>query len=91
MLDFPEMNGQTCQNRSNTPLTYVPCPMALTIAKLDTLATLCGDEIFLTTLSHARFLRFPRRNWPFSVSSAVNCPDLAATVTTFSCPLTYAE
>jgi len=58
--------------------------------RLDTLATLCGDEIFLTTSSPARPLRFSRRNWPFPVLSAVNCPDFAATVTAFFCPLTYA-
>jgi len=40
---------------------------------LDTLATLCGDEIFLTIPSPARILRFSRRNWPFPVLSAVNC------------------
>jgi len=27
---------------------------------------------------------------PFFVSFAVNCPDFAATVTAFSCPLTFA-
>jgi len=50
------------------------------------LATLCGSEIFLTALSLARFLRFPRMNCPFPVLSAVNCLDFAATVTAFSCP-----
>jgi len=54
------------------------------------LANLLGDEIFLITLSSARFLQFPRKNRPFPVSSAVNCLDFAATVTAFSCPLTYA-
>jgi len=46
---------------------HVPCPLALTIAmqKLGTLATRFGDEIFLTTPYPGRFLRFPRRNWPF--------------------------
>jgi len=29
-----------------------------------------GDNIFLTILSSARFLRFPQRNWPFPVSPA---------------------
>jgi len=53
---------------------------------LDTLATLCGDEIFFITPSPARYLRFPRRNWPFPALSAVNSPNFAATVTAFSCP-----
>jgi len=53
------------------------------LQRLDTLATLCADEPFLTTLSPARFLRFPRRNWPFPVLSAVNCLDFAATATAF--------
>jgi len=36
------------------------------------------------TLSYARFLRFPQRNWPFPVSPAVNCPDFAATVIAYA-------
>jgi len=44
------------------------------LQRLDTLATLCGDGIFLTTPSPARFFRFPQRNRPFPVLSAVNCP-----------------
>jgi len=55
-----------------------------------TLATLFGDEFFLTTPSPATFLRFPRRNQPLPVSSAANCLNFAAMVTAFSCPLTYA-
>jgi len=39
--------------------------MAPIIAKIRHTAILIGDEIFLTTLSSARFLRFPQRNWPF--------------------------
>jgi len=57
------------------------------VAKLGTLTTLFGDKIFLTTPSPAIFLWFPRRNWLFPVSSAVNCHDFTATVTAFSCPL----
>jgi len=34
------------------------------------------SSCFLTTPSSVRFLRFPRRNWPFPVSPAVNRPDL---------------
>jgi len=49
-----------------------------------------GDEIFLTILSSARFLRFLQRNWLFSISPAVNSPDFAATVTAFFCPIIYA-
>jgi len=67
-----------------------PDPWLRLLQILDTLATLCRDEIFLTTSSPARFLRFPRRNWPFLVLSAVNCLDFAATVTAFYCPLSYA-
>jgi len=83
MLDFPEMNGQT---RLPKPEQHSPLPMFLawwprSLQRLDTLATLFGDKIFLTILSPARFLRFPRWNWPFPVSSALNCPDFAATVT----------
>jgi len=37
--------------------------------RLVTLATLRRDEIFLTTPSSTRFLRFPQRNWPFPVST----------------------
>jgi len=53
-------------------------------------AILFGDEIFLTILSSARFLRFPQKNWSlaFPISLAVNCPDFAATVTAYFCPLT---
>jgi len=47
-----------------------------------------GDEIFLTTPSSVRFLRFPRINWPFTVSPALNSLDFFATVTAFSCPFT---
>jgi len=54
------------------------------LQRLYTIATLCGDEIFLTTPSPTRFLRFPRRNWPFPISTAVNCLDFAATVIAFS-------
>jgi len=60
------------------------------LQRLDTLATLCEDEIFLTTPSPARFLWFPWRNWPFPVLFVVNCPDFDAMVTALSCPLTYA-
>jgi len=45
---------------------------------------------FFSTPSSAIFLQFPRRNWPFPVSPALNCLDFAATVKAFSCPLTYA-
>jgi len=72
------------------PVTHVLYPWLRPLQSLDTLATLCGDEFFLTTPSPARFLRFSRRNWPFPVLSAVNCPDFAPTVTVFFCPITYA-
>jgi len=92
MLEFSEMNGQTrLPKPERTPrYPWFPAPWLRPLQRLDTLATLCGDEIFLTTPSPARFLQFPRRNWPFSVLSTVNCPNFAATVTAFSCPLTYA-
>jgi len=67
-----------------------PAPLLRLLLRLNTLATLCGDELFLTTPSPARFRRFPRKNWPFPVLSAVNCLDFAATVTAFVYPLTYA-
>jgi len=48
-----------CQNRRTLPVTHVPFPAHWhrPLQRLDTLATLCGDEIFLTTPSPARFLR----------------------------------
>jgi len=66
MLDFPEINGQT---RSPKPEQHSSLPIFLALwhrpsQRLNALATLCGDEIFLTTPSPARVLRFPRRNWP---------------------------
>jgi len=89
MLDFPEMNGQT---RLPKPEQHSPLPMFSAprsdYCRLDTLATLCGDELFLTTPTI--FLRFPWKNWPFLVLFTVNCFDLAAMVIAFVCPLTYA-
>jgi len=88
MLDFPEMNWQI---RSPTlSFTHVPYPLAPTVAKIRHTYYFFGYEILLTTPSPARFLRLPRRNYPFPISSAVNCLDFAATVTASSCPLTYA-
>jgi len=66
------------------------CRGRLVLQRLDTLAILCGDELFLTTPSPARFLRFPRKYWLFPVLSAVNYLGFAATVTAFFCLLTYA-
>jgi len=77
------------KTRALLPVTHVPCPRLL--QRLDTLDTLRGDELFLTTPSPARFLLFPQRNWPFPVLSAVNCLDFVAAITTFICPLTYAR
>jgi len=92
MLEFLEMNGQTrlpkLEQHSSLPMFSAHWLRLL--QRLDTLATLCGDKLFLTTPSPAKFLRFPRRNWPFPVLSAVNCLDFPATVTAFFCPLTYA-
>jgi len=67
MLDLPEMNGQTRSPKleQHFPLLMFPAHRPRLLQRLDTLATLCGDEIFLTTPSSARFLRFPQRNWPF--------------------------
>jgi len=60
--------GQTrSPNRSNTPLYSCSLPSAhwhQPLQRLDTLATLCGDEIFLITPFPVRFLRFPQGNWP---------------------------
>jgi len=85
-----ELADSLAKTGATLPFTHVPCPLAPTIAKIGTLATLFGDEIFLTTPSPARFLQFSQKNWLFPVSSAVKCPDFAATVIAFSCPLTYA-
>jgi len=92
MLDFPEMNGQTRfpKPEQHSPLSMFPAPWLRLLQRLNTLAAICGDELFLTTLSPATFLQFPWRNWPFLVLSAVNCFDFAAMVTAFFCPLTYA-
>jgi len=89
MVDFPEINGQTRlpKPEQHSPLLMFPVPWLRLLQRLDKLATLCGDKLFLTTPSPARFLGFPRRNWPFPILSAVNCLDFAATVTTFFCPL----
>jgi len=66
MLDFPEMIGQTHlpKPEQHSPLIMFPAHWHQPLQRLDTLATLCGDEIFLTTLSLARFLPFPQRNCP---------------------------
>jgi len=92
MLDFPEMNGQTRlpKQEQHSPFPMFPAPWPGPLQRLDTLDTLSGDNLFLTTPSPTRFLRFPRRNWPFPVLFAVNCLDFAATVTAFFCPFTYA-
>jgi len=88
MLDFPNMNWQTRSLKAerHSPLPMFPAHWPRPLQRLVTLATLFGDEIFLTTLFHTRFLRFPRKSWPFPISSTVNCLDFAATVTAFSCP-----
>jgi len=92
MLDFPEMNEQTRLPRpeQQSPLPMFPAPWLRLLQRLDTLANFCGDELFLTTPSPARFLRFTQRNWPSPVLSAVNYLDFAVTITAFFCPLTYA-
>jgi len=86
------MKGQTRlpKPEKHSPLPMFYAPWLRLLQRLDALSTVCGDELFLTTLSPARFLRFPRRNWPFSVLSAVNYLDFAAMVTAFFCPFTYA-
>jgi len=76
--------------KQHSPLPMFPASWLRLLQRSDTLATLCEDELYLTTPSPARFLLFPRRNWPFPVLSVVNCLDFAATVTAFYCPLTYA-
>jgi len=85
-----ELADSLAKTEQHSPLPMFPAHWPRSLQRLDTLANLFRDEIFLTTPSPDRSLRFPRRNWPFPVSSAVNCPDFAATVTAFSCPLTYA-
>jgi len=70
-------------------LPMFPASWLRLLQRLDTLVTLCGDELFLTTPSPARFLRFLRRNWLFPVLSDMNCLDFAATVTAFFFSLTY--
>jgi len=89
-LDLPAMNWPTHSPKSeqHSPLPMFSAHWAQSLQRLGTTATLFGDEIFLPTLSPARFLRFPPRNWPFLVSSTVNCPDFAVEVTAFSCPFT---
>jgi len=72
--------------KQHSPLPMFPYHRHRPLQRLNTLATLCGEEILLITSFSARFLRFPRRNWPFPASSVVNCPDFAATVTAFFCP-----
>jgi len=88
MLDFPEINGQTHLLK---PEQYFSLPIFRAhwlrlLQRLDTLATLCGDEIFLTTHSPARFLRFLWRNWPFPVLS-----DFAAMLVTAFSYINYAR
>jgi len=63
-----------------------PARWPRSLLRLGTLATPLGDKVFLTTPSSARFLQFLRRNWLFPISSAVNCPNFAATVTALSPP-----
>jgi len=90
-LPANEWADLACQNGATLPVTqHVPCPLALTIAKIrHTRYSLWRRNLSHNFLS-CRFLQFPRRNWPFPVLSAVNCLDFAATVTAFPCPLTYA-
>jgi len=84
-------NGQIFSPKpeQHFPLLMFPAHWHRPWQRLDSLATLWGDELFLTTCSPTRFLWFLQRNWPFSVLYAVNCPAFAATVTAFYCPLTY--
>jgi len=91
MLEFSEMNWQTRLPKleQQSPLLLFPASWFRLLQRLDTLATLCGDKLFLTTPSPARFLLFPRRNWPFLILSIVNCLDFADTVTAFFSPLTF--
>jgi len=71
MLDFQEMNRQTRlpKPEQHSPLAKTGATLPVThwhrpLQRLDTLATVCGGELFLTTPSPARFLRFHRRNYP---------------------------
>jgi len=58
---LPEINGQTRlpKPEQHSPLPTFPAPWLRLLQRLDTLATLCGDKLFLTTPSSARFLWFP--------------------------------
>jgi len=77
-------------SEQHSPLPHVPCPLALTVAEI----RYTRYSLWRRNLSHNSLsCQIP------SVSSeklalprlcAVNCPDFAATVTAFSCPLTYA-
>jgi len=89
-LPWGERADSLAEARMALPVAHILCPLAPTIAKIRHTLLFVKTEIFFTTPSPARFLRFPRRNWPFPVSSAVNCLDFAATVTAFFCSLTYA-
>jgi len=67
-----ERADSLAKTRATLPVTHVPCPLALTIAKIRHTSYSLWKRNFLTTPSSARFLRFPQRNWPFPVLSAVN-------------------
>jgi len=92
LLDFPEVNGRTrlLRPERRSPLPMFPAPWLRLLQRLDTLAALCGDEVFLTAPSPTRFLRFPRGNWPFPILSAGDCLGFTATVAAFYCPDAYA-
>jgi len=86
MFDLRELEANTTNrfpSEQHSPLHshMFPAHWSRSLQRLDTLATLFGDEIFLTNSLFCHILLVPRRNWPFPVSSAVNCPDFAVTVT----------
>jgi len=85
------MNWQTRSPKSeqHSLLPILPAHWLRPLQRSGTLASLCEDEVFLTTPSSVRFLRFPRRNWPFPVSSVANCLDFAGH--SFSFPLTMQD
>jgi len=58
------MNGQTHSPKPerHSPLLMFPAHWYRPLQRLDTRATLCRDDIFLTTPSPVRFLQFPRNS-----------------------------
>jgi len=86
-----ELADSIAKTGATLPFTHVTCPLAPTIAKIrHTRYSFWRRNLFHNSLSC--HISVSAENWPFTVSSAVNCSDFAGHGhTAFSCSLTFAR